>query len=416
MKLSWRHMSLLLVFLFQGSFVKAYNWTECKIRVEQIRTGTIVFDSITNENISQFLYEGPVPGLHPSFHRPDYQALTLEGCKRICGDPIGIFEAPQALSIAATWVFPLAILFSLPWESLHKKKVSKTLAAVSNWLGTPQTALTATIFNFRGIRNCHRIVRSVGLYDPMARHYGNALYVLSALNQFAGLDTHSTSHTTEYSQSTIMLQVLIYGLFRPLSAQHGELDVRHTRQLLSDLAYHLRMLRRRSVIPTLASLGTFLVAFVFSLVLAFAELGDDNTPFSLSFGLLFSWLPLLVIFTIVDRNPISADRSAELMSRWLFNVHAVMSCVGDEDGSPILNQRTEDPGDLRPIDDIRWWRPDRLPRDNVQVAEQPLLQLNHFALQDLGNPQANHQARNEAHAQNEPRFHIGDFIGQGRQM
>jgi hypothetical protein len=29
MKVTWGHMPLLLALLFQSSFVKAYNWTEC---------------------------------------------------------------------------------------------------------------------------------------------------------------------------------------------------------------------------------------------------------------------------------------------------------------------------------------------------------------------------------------------------
>ncbi|KAF4457811.1 hypothetical protein F53441_325 [Fusarium austroafricanum] len=398
-----------------SSFVKAYNWTECKIRVERIINGTLVLDSITKDNVSQFLYHGPVPGLHPSFHRPDYRALTLDGCRKICGNPIDIFEAPQALSVAATWVFPLAILFSLPWESLHEKKVSKTLAAASNWLGSPQTALTATIFNFRGIRNCHRRVRRVGFDNWITRHYSNALYVLSVLNQFDGLETHVPSNNPRDSQPTRMLNVLIYGLFRPLSAQ-DESDVRHTRQLLSDLAHQLRILRRKGVLPTLASLGTFLVAFIFSLVLTFAELGDDNTPFALSFGLLLSWLPPLVIFTIVDRNPISADRSGELISRWLFNVDAVMSWAQGDNPRQIVYQGAEDPEDIQTIDNIRWWRPQGLPEDNMQVAEQPLSQLSQIELRDLGRPQVNHRAQNEAQTQNHPWNHVGEFIGQGRQL
>jgi len=106
-----------------------------------------------------------------------------------------------------------------------------------------------------------------------------------------------------------MLQALVYGVFRPLSKDNC-LDAELSRQMLLDMAFQLRMLRRRAVIPTLASLGTFLVAFIFSVVLAFAELGPDNTPFSLAYGLFIFWVPLLVIFTIVDRNPVSSDRTA----------------------------------------------------------------------------------------------------------
>lgn len=59
-------------------------------------------------------------------------------------------------------------------------------------------------------------------------------------------------------------------------------DVELTSQLLVNLAFQLRMLRRRGVIPMLANLATFLVEFIFLAVLAFAELGDESSPFSLS--------------------------------------------------------------------------------------------------------------------------------------
>ena len=115
------------------------------------------------------------------------------------------------------------------------------------------------------------------------------------------------------TQSTVMpapmLETLIYGLFRPMSGDRAP-DVELTRQLLTMLAFQLRMYRRRGVIPTLANLGVFLVAYIFSVVLAFAQLGDENTPFSLAFGLLVTWLPLLVIFSIVDRNPVSSKRTS----------------------------------------------------------------------------------------------------------
>jgi hypothetical protein len=87
-------------------------------------------------------------------------------------------------------------------------------------------------------------------------------------------------------------------------------DVELSEQLLLALAFELRMLRRRGVIPMLVNLWTFLVAFIFSVVLAFAELDGGSNAFSLAFGLLVTWIPLLLVFTIVDRNPISSDSTA----------------------------------------------------------------------------------------------------------
>jgi hypothetical protein len=65
------------------------------------------------------------------------------GCKKICAEHIALKDPQSAMTIAATWIFPLAILLSLHFESGTRA----TLAAISNWLGSSQTALTATLFN-----------------------------------------------------------------------------------------------------------------------------------------------------------------------------------------------------------------------------------------------------------------------------
>jgi hypothetical protein len=283
----------------------------------------------------------------------DPPLISLTGCIEICGgSKIALNNTSKALNIAATWIFPLAILFSLPWDSLHRHKVRRTFETVSNWLGSPQTALTATIFNFRQIKECHLRVKDVS--RDMQSTASDAYYTLSCLNQF--------DLPQEKADLEGMLRVLVYGLFRPLSNDDDK-DIKLLRQLLSMIAYQLRVLRRRSVIPTLASLATFLVAFIFSVVLAFAELGDNATAHSLALGLLLCWLPLLVIFSIVDRNPVSADRSAELMGRWLHNVHAVRAWA------PLSDQQNPP--------DIQWWN---------------------------------------LHTAGRERFMIGDFVGQGRRM
>jgi uncharacterized membrane protein (DUF485 family) len=131
-------------------------------------------------------------------------------------------------------------------------------------------------------------------------------FILSCMNQF---ELPSSPQLRRR-----FLEVLIYGLFRPLTSSsaddEGGGDAVLLRELAATMAFQLRMLRRRGVIPTLGSLATFLIAFVFSVVLAFDDLGDRTTAHSLGIGLLFGWLPLLIISSIIDRNPVSADRSA----------------------------------------------------------------------------------------------------------
>ncbi|KAH8602956.1 hypothetical protein B0O99DRAFT_588020 [Bisporella sp. PMI_857] len=329
-----------------------YDYGTCKTAIESIITGNATLGEITNKTIGKYIWNGPVQGLNPGFPRSEYLVITYEGCKRICGNKVALNDAPKALNIAATWIFPLAILLNLPYDSLHSRKNRGTLESVSNWLGSPQTALTATIFNFRQIRDCHRRVKEFN--RDMQPTASDAYYTLSCMNQF---DLPQDIPTRQR-----MMHVLIYGLFRPLSVDAEDIDVVLLKQMLSAMAHQLRMQRRKGVIPTLSSLGTFLIAFIFSVVLAFGEMGDNTTAHSLALGLLVSWLPLLVIFTIVDRNPISADRSAELMSRWLHNVDAIRRWKLSKGNY---------------INDIAWW-------DITLGGQEP--------------------------------FQIGRFIGQGRRM
>ena len=107
----------------------------------------------------------------------------------------------------------------------------------------------------------------------------------------------------------VFLRALFYGLLRPISGPTDK-EVKHTKTLLSALAFQLRIHRRKGVLPTLASLAIFIAAFAFSVVQAFADGGSSLPVATLTSALLFSWLPMLVIFTIVDQNPNSSERSA----------------------------------------------------------------------------------------------------------
>ncbi|KAF4467683.1 hypothetical protein FALBO_5443 [Fusarium albosuccineum] len=323
---------------------------------ERIKHGT--FDD-------KFLWKGPITGLKPSGDT-NLTALTYEGCLEICENRTDLVSTRSTLEMVATWIFPLAIVFNLPYDSIHTRKIWRTIKAVLNWTGSPQTALTHTIWNVRQIRHCHRMAKSKqnGLWS-------DAFYVLSCLGQFDITFDDDNLDETFYN-------ALVYGLFRPLSRSRARQDGRvdkdqqYTAHLLSSMAIQLRMLRRRGVIPTLASLGTFITAFVFSIVLAFDEEAGGRTGSPLTLGLLYCWLPLSVIFTIIDRNPVSADRSALLMSRWLFNVNAVLTSARaaiDANGNRDTDLMAEP----------EWWSP-RTNDDNIKP------------------------------------FHINEFIGQGRRV
>lgn len=62
-----------------------------------------------------------------------------------------------SLGIISIWILSiLALVAALPYdslpgrifgESLRQLRVPKTLGTLNNWVGSPQTAVTATLFN-----------------------------------------------------------------------------------------------------------------------------------------------------------------------------------------------------------------------------------------------------------------------------
>jgi len=95
----------------------------------------------------------------------------------------------------------------------------------------------------------------------------------------------------------------------PLNPARQERAQQWTTELLEGMASQLRVLRRRGVYPAFLSILLFYIAYAISLVMAFANIGDRTTTHSLAVGILISWLPNLLLFAIIDRNPISAERS-----------------------------------------------------------------------------------------------------------
>jgi hypothetical protein len=55
------------------------------------------------------------------------------------------------------------------------------------------------------------------------------------------------------------------------------------------------------------SIGWFLFAFALSVESAFGSLGENSTAHDLALGCLLAWFPILILASIVDRNPIAAE-------------------------------------------------------------------------------------------------------------
>ena len=302
----------------------------CKVRVDSILNGSTTWHGISNETIGPYLYLGPVRGMNPDYERDfrsSFLTLTTQGCRTLCEDPIDYYwqsNVGLTLGIISNWILPiLALLAALPYDShhgrvakapIHQSRWLKTLGALNNWVGSPQTAMASTLFNIHQMRKCLHETMALGAgtsgNDELSSVKRDAYYVLSCVSQFRLPEQDDME----------FLNALAYGLFRPLVARDkGELEggrntenteaKEWTEQLLREMAFHLRMLRRRGVYPAFLSVFLFCVAYAVSVVMAFASIGERTTAHALAFGILVSWLPLLVLFAIIDRNPVSADRS-----------------------------------------------------------------------------------------------------------
>jgi len=65
----------------------------------------------------------------------------------------------------------------------------------------------------------------------------------------------------------------------------------------------------------------FLFAFALSIQDSFVHLGANSTAHDLALGCLLAWFPILILGSIVDRNPIAAEVIRKKLSKLVDNVH-----------------------------------------------------------------------------------------------
>lgn len=253
-----------------------------------------------------------------------------------------------SLGIISNWILPfLALLAAFPFDSIHKShgrfcwnkrpgRFRGTLLALVNWIGSPQLALTAILFSIHQNVVCSRDATRdasnnvptldrdliemqpggnarVQLMMKQTQARKNAYYVVSCMSQYK----------LQHIRNPEFLNLLIYGLITPFNVrrvdpEHNETPLERekrekaqqwTTELLQAMASQLRVLRSLGVYPTFLSILLFCIAYAISVFMAFGNIGDRTTTHSLAVGILISWLPNLLLFAIIDRNPISAERS-----------------------------------------------------------------------------------------------------------
>lgn len=404
------------------------NYTQCRQKVIDLLTnsgnstldpnGTIITDEFPDP-----IYHGSIRGFNTkAATRP--LTLTAAGCLDVCGSGAQLNNVIDAFSILTTWVLPVvALLTQLPYDSLSDKK-RKNLEAFGNWIGAPAAALTTTIWNIHMIQKC-RILTELPEEVHMQPLLRDSLYVLSCINQYQ-YPRHIGNQIVDERRDIALLR----GVLAPYVKADDQILTptlqKKVENLTVHLAFRLRLYRRKGVYPLWFNLIWFLLAFIFSIVTAFAQLGDNTTAHSLALGLLLSWMPILVLATIIDRNPVASTRCAVLIERWLYNIDALFAEESTiQSQSASVAQRSNIQPSPSPRSRTRSSSPSANGRDEEQIPFFPRVPddlapqqqirrkpVNQYSL-DSNIPASQGQWHQGIRTSN---FTIGEYVGQGRRL
>ncbi|KAL8852266.1 MAG: hypothetical protein Q9221_002868 [Calogaya cf. arnoldii] len=148
----------------------------------------------------------------------------------------------------------------------------------------------------------------------------DALYILSVMNQY------SIKRKMPAREGEKLLRIAI--LSRALQVQPPDsVPQSHPQSLVQRrqlLARSLRERRKKGVVPVFISISWFIFALSLSIADAFGQVGDNQTAHDLAIGLLLAWLPVFVIATIVDRNPIGAQSIRRKLNEFVEDVRRAL--------------------------------------------------------------------------------------------
>lgn len=99
---------------------------------------------------------------------------------------------------------------------------------------------------------------------------------------------------------------------------HGLVNRRHK------LASLIRRGRKKGVVPVFISLMWFLFSLAISIQAAWGQFGGNAQAHDMALGFLLSWLPILILTSIVDRNPLAANSILLELNAFLDDVRSAL--------------------------------------------------------------------------------------------
>ncbi|PNS17833.1 hypothetical protein CAC42_10 [Sphaceloma murrayae] len=286
------------------------NFTQCHAQFE---AGL----NQSNATVMQWAYNGPTVGILPN----NQSQITYQGCRELCGATPQFYNWGDASNTITTWILPIiGVLLQAPFES---NKTWKTFEAIARWVGSPIASLSYTLWNVRVLGRCASMVDMSTLIDGPDRDQTqdfndmrDSLFILGAMNQYImtrfkreGNDPSEPKWGGPAAEG--LLRIILFSKDLPLKST-CDCHQRHAvpKSLVAErrkIAHNLRVRRRRGIVPVFVSTMWFLFALALSIQSAFGQLGENAVAHDLALGLVLGWLPVLVLCSIVDRNPTDPD-------------------------------------------------------------------------------------------------------------
>ncbi|KAK5158600.1 hypothetical protein LTR04_005213 [Oleoguttula sp. CCFEE 6159] len=156
-------------------------------------------------------------------------------------------------------------------------------------------------------------------------HIRDSFYILMTMNQYTMNPWIPLKKEAE--------GLLRIALFSKDLRLHKE--SRRLQEVRRDLAADLRGRRKRGAVPVYISTMWFLFSLGISIQSAFGYVGENATAHDLALGLMLAWMPVLILCSIVDRNPVAADDIRRKLNKLVDKVRA--SLVDDSIREDFIN-------------------------------------------------------------------------------
>ncbi|KAF2024567.1 hypothetical protein EK21DRAFT_78439 [Setomelanomma holmii] len=243
-------------------------------------------------------YPRPIVGIA----RNNETQISREGCLNLCGTGADYYTWQEASSTITTWILPvIGTLLQAPFESNATKR---TFLAIARWVGSPIASLSYVLWNIKVSAKAALMVDMAVKYEETPDRktdFGSmrdSMYLLLVMNQY----TLEPEVVEGKKEAECLLRIALFS--RDLRLTDTDKTLRQMRRIL---ARELREMRRRGAVPVFVSIMWFLFAFALSVEGAFGALGQNTTAHDLALGCLLAWFPILIMGSIVDRNPIAAE-------------------------------------------------------------------------------------------------------------